>query len=285
MAKAKNRISSLRTVGTFLNGRACSDALFRVLNCAFDHPMQEEERATMPFAGGIMQHGYQCGMIWGASLGGGVEVFRRFGACPEAETRAIAAARRLVESFRAENEEINCLELTDIDQSSTATQMITHFLVKGGAIRCFRMSAAYAPAAFRDIEAALAEDPVDAPSDPVSCSALLARRVGASDMHAVTVAGLAGGIGLSGGGCGALGAAIWIAAMRRLKGGARKLDFKDPKALDIINRFLKCTNYELECSQIVGRKFEDVHDHANHLREGGCSTILDVLVSQALADA
>jgi len=25
----------------------------------------------MPLAGGIMQHGYQCGMIWGATLGAG----------------------------------------------------------------------------------------------------------------------------------------------------------------------------------------------------------------------
>jgi hypothetical protein len=35
-----------------------------------------------------------------------------------------------------------------------------------------------------------------------------------SDMHMVMAVGLAGGIGLSGGACGALGAAIWIIGMQ-----------------------------------------------------------------------
>jgi hypothetical protein len=38
---------------------------------------------------------------------------------------------------------------------------------------------------------------------------LIARKMGESDMHAVMASGFAGGIGLCGGACGALGAA-WI---------------------------------------------------------------------------
>jgi hypothetical protein len=56
-----------------------------------------------------------------------------------------------------------------------------------------------------------------------------------------------------------------------------KIDFKNPKALDLIDRFLKCTDYQFECAEIVGRKFENVADHADYLHKGGCSEIIEVL--------
>lgn len=34
-----------------------------------------------------------------------------------------------------------------------------------------------------------------------------------------------------------------------------------------------------ECSEIVGRKFEDIDDHAGYLREGGCSELIEVLAA------
>jgi hypothetical protein len=46
---------------------------------------------------------------------------------------------------------------------------------------------------------------------------------------------------------------------------------------DTIDRFLKCTDHEFECSEIVGRRFENVGDHAGYLRDGGCSEIIEVL--------
>ena len=49
--------------------------------------------------------------------------------------------------------------------------------------------------------------------------------------------------------------------------------------LEIIERFIKCTDYKFECSEIVGRKFENVHDHADYLRNGGCSEIINVLAA------
>ena len=56
----------------------------------------------MPFAGGIANQGYQCGMLWGAALAAGAQAYRLFGPGPRAETEAIIAAQRLVESFRAD---------------------------------------------------------------------------------------------------------------------------------------------------------------------------------------
>ena len=65
-----------------------------VLNRAFDHPMQFEECATVPFAGGIMQHGYQCGMIWDSALAAGAQAYRFFGAGPLAQAVAILTSQR-----------------------------------------------------------------------------------------------------------------------------------------------------------------------------------------------
>ena len=158
----------------------------------------------MPFAGGIMRHGYQCGMIWGATLAAGAQAYRLLGRGPQAEAKAIIAAQGLVESFRARNNHVNCLEITDLDKSSSTMQQIMFFLVKGGSIGCFRMAARYAPVAFDEIDTALSERHIEAPSPPVSCAAMLAQEMGASEMHTVMVAGFAGGIGLCGGACGAL---------------------------------------------------------------------------------
>ena len=234
----------------------------------------------MPFAGGIMQHGYQCGMIWGAALAAGAQAYRLLGPGSQAETAAIIAAQRIVESFRANNNHINCLEITDIDKSSSTLQMINYFLIKGGTIGCFRMAARYAPVAFSEINTALAEKHLEAPSPPVSCAAMLAQKMGVSDKHTVMAAGFAGGIGLCGGACGALGAAIWILGMKSKKEGTGKVDFKDPRGLDVIDRFLKYTDFKFECSEIVGRKFENIGDHAGYMHEGGCSEIIELLATE-----
>jgi len=226
-----------------------------------------------------MQHGYQCGMIWGATLSAGARAYRLFGAGPEAETRAVLASQRIVESFRALKNHINCLEITEIDKSSSNMEMIMYFIVKGGTIGCFRLAAKYAPMAYDEINAALSEKNIETPSPPLSCAAMLARKMGVSDLHATMAAGFAGGIGLCGGACGALGAAIWIMTMKKAGDGKGKINFKDPAALDAIDRFLKLTDYEFECSKIVGRRFENIDDHADYLRGGGCSEIIDVLTS------
>jgi len=234
----------------------------------------------MPFAGGIMQHGYQCGMIWGAVLAAGAQAYRLFGPGPQAEANTIIAAKRLTESFRAYHGEINCSEITDIDRTSSVWKMIYVFLIRGKTIGCFRMSAKYAQKAFRRINTTFSDDKVKTLNSPVSCSAMLARKMGLSDMHVGMVSGFAGGIGLSGGACGALGAAIWIFGMNSIKQRNGRINYKDSGALAVIRKFLKSTDYQFECSEIVGRKFENISDHAAHLRDGGCAKIIKALSVQ-----
>ncbi len=251
-----------------------------VVDRSYDHPMKFEEEATAPLAGGIMQYGYQCGMIWGASLAAGAQAYRLFGAGPHAETRAVVAAQRLVESFHNRNKNTNCLEIIEIDlKPSSRRQFFLQFLkffIKGGPIGCFRMAAAYAPSAFHEINTALSEETIIVPDPPVSCAAMLARKMGLSDMHTVMAAGLAGGIGLSGGACGALGTAIWISAMNSQKEGMPRKAI-DARINDEIDEFIRSTDFEFECSEITGRKFDNVTDIADYLRQGGCSEIMELL--------
>lgn len=280
MSEAKRRMSTLGALRALFSRGACSGAFCEFLDRALDDPLGDEEYAAMPLAGGILQHGYQCGMLWGATLAAGARAYRLLGAGPRAEARAVAAARRLVETFRAQNGSADCVDITDIDSASSALQTTVHFFVKGGSLQCARMAARYAPAALDVIGATLPEEDVEAAA-PASCAALLARRMGASDLHAVMAAGFAGGIGLSGGACGALGAAIWLMGIGRLEAGAGKLAYKAPDALELIARFLKRTGHTFECAGIVGRRFEGVSDHAAHLRGGGCGEIIEVLAAAA----
>jgi hypothetical protein len=241
--------------------------------------LKAEEDASGPLAGGIVQHGYQCGMVWGAALAAGAEAHHRFGVGPRAEAMTVRAARRVVDAFRASNQTVDCLDITGIDQSSSSREMNRYFFLKGGIIKCYRMAVRYAPPAAEGIEAALSETYPDPPDPPVSCAALLAQQMGASDMHQVLTAGLAGGIGLSGAGCGALGAAIWLVRMNTAGEDVDPLSFDDPQILATIARFTECTGSTFECSKIVGRQFASIDDHAAYLRAGGCSEVIDALAA------
>jgi hypothetical protein len=78
-------------------------------------------------------------MIWGAVLAAGAQAYQLFGPGPRAEMMAIVAAQSLVESFRTRNKYINCREITGLNRSSSAQEMMVYLLAKGGVIRCFRM--------------------------------------------------------------------------------------------------------------------------------------------------
>lgn len=90
--------------------------------------------------------------------------------------------------------------------------------------------------------------------------------------------GFAGGIGLSGGACGALGAAVWMYGLKSEE--PLKFDLSDPRIEAIVVRYLESADYEFECAKVVGRKFDGVADHAAHVREGGCAEIIEALAAE-----
>ena len=236
----------------------------------------------MQLAGGIMGYGYQCGMLWGAALAGGAQAYRLFGPGPQAETAAILAAQKLVQSFRSKNKSMDCVDIAHLNKNTTTKDMVMQFLVKGRVIGCLHMAANYAPLAFKEINSALSTPEFEDLSLPVSCASLLARRMSLSEMHAVMAAGLAGGIGLSGGACGALGAAIWIIGLKSGKVAVENTApiFSSPAPLvELVEKFLESSDYEFECAKIIGRKFGNVSEHAAHMHNGGCSQIFETLTA------
>jgi hypothetical protein len=250
-----------------------------VVDDSFNHPLALEEHATMPLAGGLEQMGFQCGQLWGAALAAGAEAHRRFGPGPRAEAAAVVAAQRLVDVFQTSYTSINCSDVIELDWKNAEGKQVLKFFLKGGPIRCFGMTAGFARTTRRAIDASFADDAFEAPEPPVSCAALLARNMGADDLHAAMAAGLAGGIGLSGGACGALGVAVWLIEIARAAEDGGQVEFNSPEATEAIDRFVQSTDGEFECAKITGRKFADVHDHARYLCAGGCAQIIEALAA------
>jgi hypothetical protein len=251
-----------------------------VVDDSFEHSLKLEEKAVAPLAGGILNHGFQCGMLWGASLAAGAEVYQRLGAGPQAETGAVLTTQKLVDKFRSRTgDKINCIDMIGLDMQNNTGAL--KFILKGGPIGCLRIIASYAPEAFNEIDSALSEEDFEALAPPVSCAAKAARAMGASDEHAVMAAGFAGGIGLSGGACGALGAAIWITAMNSSEEWPMEMGSTNPEGQEVIDRFVEASDCEFECCEIVGRMFENIGDHADYLRAGGCLDIIEALAAPA----
>src|SRR5210317_284859 len=99
----------------FYKKGTCSRTFFYLLNREYKHPMDEEEKAVDPLAGGILQHGYQCGMLWGASLAVGAESHRRCENPDKANALAIIATQNVMRSFKEKTGSHDCIDITRTD--------------------------------------------------------------------------------------------------------------------------------------------------------------------------
>ena len=110
----------------------------------------------------------------------------------------------------------------------------------------------------------------------MSCASEVVKKMGGTDQEAAIVAGLAGGIGLSGKGCGALSAAIWLKTLRLVQ-TTKKISYPNPQANEVLEGFMKETDYIFECSEICGREFNSVEEHSEFIKNGGCSKLINKL--------
>jgi hypothetical protein len=113
----------------------------------------------------------------------------------------------------------------------------------------------------------------------VSCASEVALHKGAAAEHVVMVAGLAGGIGLSGQACGALGAAVWLDSMAwgRAQPERKKKFYDNPRAAGTVAAFEVATGGEFQCDRIAGRRFASVEEHTAFVRGGGCAGLIEAL--------
>ena len=260
---------------------ACSHAMFHLLNHEFDHPKENEEKASDLLAGGIAQKGYQCGMLWGGALAVGAESFRRHGDKSEAIASAITASQYLVESFTKRTKSVNCRDITRVDWENKLDMAIYMFkTIMQGFIYspCFNLIVKWTPEAIQSAHKGLSEKTIQR-QPCMSCATEVVKKMGASEEEAVMVAGFAGGIGLNGGACGALSAAIWYKMLgwSRKNPGKTISYFNNPDAKIIFRAFYMQTDSEMLCSKICGKQFTSIDEHTEYIRNGGCGKLIDAL--------
>ncbi len=261
---------------------ACSHTLFYILNREFGYPLEAEERASDPLAGGINQQGYQCGMLWGAALATGAEAFRRSENHDQAIGMAITAAQYLLASFVNRTRSADCADITSCDFSSKLS--MAKYMLTGRFLSCFDLAQKWAPEAVRAATEGLSHQQATS-QPPISCASEIAKKMGASDEQVVMVAGFAGGLGLSGNACGALSAAIWMNVLAALReNNSRKPAYPDPIAARILESFYRATDYEILCHKISGRCFKTIDEHTEYIKNGGCDKLMSVLAQSQFGE-
>lgn len=263
---------------------SCSRTFCYLLNRKFGHQMDTEERAADPLAGGIMLRGHQCGMLWGAVLSAGAEAQRRYGDRGQAIAAAISGARRIAMSFEQRAKSTRCRDITGCDMTNPLgmTRYIIGIFLHGVVnSRCFNLAEAWTQESIDAAKIGLSTIPDGTSSEPQSCASLVVEKMGGSACEQVMVAGFAGGIGLSGNGCGALGAAIWMKTLRwcRQHPDTTPPMFQNQPGAGTLKAFCAETASEFQCEKLCGRKFASINDHSEHLKNGGCGRLIDVLAT------
>ena len=259
----------------FLKLGTCSRTFFYLLNREFGHQMELEERAADPLAGGVLQKGHQCGMLWGASLAVGAASFRRYNDHDQAINVAVLTTQHLLESFSNRTNTVNCRAITDTDFSKK-WEMLKYMLFK--ARGCFNLAEKWVPEAIEAAKEGLSQEQVLS-KQPISCASEVVKKMGASNEKMVMVSGFAGGLGLSGNACGALSAAIWMNTLSWSKGHPKKSSLSNPEAKKTFKVFSAETDSEIICHKICGKHFKNLDDHAEFIKKGGCKKLINVLAN------
>lgn len=258
----------------------CSKTFFTLLNREFDYPNINEENASDPLAGGLMNTQNQCGMLWGSALAVGAESFRRYKNHGQALAMAITGTQHIVESFKKRTKSVNCRDVIGIDISNkfdVATIMLKSLPGGFSNVVCMNLAEKWAPEAIQSAKEGLSDKQADIPQPPISCASEVAKKMGAGEEEVVTVAGLAGGMGLSSNACGALGAAIWMNTLAWCRKNPELSGYANPNTKNILNAFYSATDSEILCSKISGQYFKTLGDHAKFIKDGGCNKLINLL--------
>jgi hypothetical protein len=275
MKTIKSETVKLKAKRTFLKKGTCSRTFFYLLDREFGFPLDEEEKAIDPMAGGILQQGYQCGMLWGASMAVAAESRRRFKDPDQATGIAIKATEHIMESFVNRTSSIECEDITDCD--FTDKKSFAKYMLKGKFINCLKLAGKWAPEALNAAKEGLSMDQSELPKKCLSCASEVVEKMGGSEDEIAVVAGFAGGLGLSGNGCGALAAAVWMNALIHNRKGTGKAASYDPNTDHTLQAFYQETDYEIMCSTISKHSFNTLAEHTAFLENGGCKKLIDAL--------
>jgi hypothetical protein len=214
-------------------------------------------------------------MLWGASMAVGAEAYRRNGDPDRATAIAIRATQRIMDSFVHRTKSIECEEITQCDFSNKKSML--KYMLSGKFVNCFKLAGRWAPEALDAAIEGLETDASDEPAQCMSCASELIRKMGGTEEEMLMVAGFAGGLGLSGNGCGALAAAVWMNALTHNRTQSGKYASFDPDSNPTLMAFYEETDYEILCEKISGQKFDTLDDHTTFIEDDGCAKLIEVL--------
>jgi len=274
--KTSGPVKLKATKRLFLKLGSCSRTMGFILNREFGNLSEPHERALDPLAGGIIQQGYQCGMLWGIALAMGAEAHKRNKL--KSTALAITATQNILKSFVGRTQNTDCYDITQTNWNKKSS--IAKYMITGKVFNCFKLLEKWAPEAIQSAHEGLSADHEELPGKCISCASEVVRKMGGSEEETAMVAGYAGGIGLSGNACGALGAAIWMKTLAQCKAEPGKSFYTNPKAREIMEKFYKKTDYEILCSQITGKKFHSVDHHTEYIQNGGCRDLIEELAKE-----
>lgn len=252
----------------------CSQTFFYIINREFGNNNELQERASDPLAGGIMQLGYQCGLLFGSALAVGKESYRRFKDRDQALAMAILTSKNVSDAFGKSAGSVNCKEITDTDFSKKI-QFARFMIFKARA--CFNLADLWTQDAIRSAKEGLDIPPPDLKERPISCASEVAKKMGANEEEMIIVSGLAGGIGLTGETCGALSAAIWLRSIQWCRENPSKSSYNNPYASNLVFTFDNATGSKYLCREICGCTFKTIEEHSEYVKNGGCRHIIETL--------
>jgi hypothetical protein len=191
----------------------------------------------------------------------------------QATAVTITATQHIMESFLITAKSVDCGEITETDFGNKWS--FAKYMITGKFYGCFKLTEKWAPEAIKVANKELSIEQPELKQQSLSCASEVVKQMGGSAEEMVMVAGFAGGLGLSGNGCGALSAAIWKTILELVKKEEWKPGFSDPVSEEIINKFYQVSDYEMECHKICGRHFKTIDEHTEFIKNGGCNKLLN----------
>jgi hypothetical protein len=281
---------------------SCSEAMTTLLNRAAGGTLEDVEQAAGPLAGGLLGEGHACGMLWGVALAAGIRAADRFESPAARQAAGLHATRTTLDEHVEDGNPVDCSEITGFPRWTRWT--LFRYALSEKPKVCEAYMAAWGRRFHETIDRAL--DTFDGEAcggEPLrNCACEAMRRVGEViefevEGYATIPSGLAGGLGLRGNACGALGAAILTQCLQHYTRSEAPRDSMLRSVLQEVTgigagyrkpseRLLQSFQDRygaLTCAEITGRRFESLQDHAEFLESGGCGELLEALADWARA--
>ena len=277
---------------------SCSETMLTLLNRSAGLEQKEWEEASDPLCGGILAGlDCACGVLWGGALAAGMRAYHQIQDEIKARSVALEATRSIVNTYLAKRTAVDCTDVTRMQRWN-----MPMFLAKGNLRVCQRQLVEFAPVFDQKIDETIEQAGKAAGCRQcANCAAnaflRVAEVIGVDAPEGASVcAGLAGGIGLSGNGCGALGASILALNLKYFKERDRPkhsmirsnlqgMSIGDGwmrQSREVLGKFID-RHGSKKCSEITGRTFATETELDGYLRSGSCESVTDTLVN-ACAD-